>query len=241
MGYFYEKDNFICLQAEYAEFYIPMSYFDKSDFAEDMGNIIKCLGILDVGIFEGGRLKEMKILNVPSKVELNATDYEMRTVNLPGEEKPVPCKVLKYYQGNQIMPSTIIEDSTNAETYLKFVTQGKVPTAVPYSRSLSIWIKNQKMNHVNFGVPSVILELILSVAYRDKKDPTKRFAVALAKNPNLTDYDYKMASIRQICQYTSTFTALTFEDFDSMLTTSLNRTRLHKQEVDSPLEQIIKM
>ena len=97
------------------------------------------------------------------------------------------------------------------------------------------------MNHVNFGVPSVILELILSVAYRDKKDPTKRFAVALAKNPNLTDYDYKMASIRQICQYTSTFTALTFEDFDSMLTTSLNRTRLHKQEVDSPLEQIIKM
>lgn len=241
MEYFYDKDNFICLQAEYAEFYIPMSYFDKSDFAEDMGNIIKCLGILDIGFFVDGKLKEFKILNLPSKVDLFATDYEMRTVSLPGREKPVPCKVLKYYKGNQIMPCTIIEDSTNAETYLKFVTQGKVPSAVPYSKSIGIWMKNQKMNHVNFGVPSVILELILSVAYRDKKDPTQRFAMALAKNPNLTDYDCKMASIRQICQYTSTFTALTFEDFDAMLTTSLNRTRQNKQQADSPLEQIIKM
>ena len=61
------------------------------------------------------------------------------------------------------------------------------------------------------------------------------------KDDNVSDYDYKMASIRQICQYSSTFTALTFEDFDSMVTTSLNRTAEHKSEQESPLEKIIKM
>jgi hypothetical protein len=50
-----------------------------------------------------------------------------------------------------------------------------------------------------------------------------------------------MASIRQICQYASTFTALWFEDFDAMVTTSLNRTRENKPEANSPLEKIIKM
>ena len=50
-----------------------------------------------------------------------------------------------------------------------------------------------------------------------------------------------MASIRQICQYTSTFTAVTFEDLDSMVTTSLNRERENIPETESPIEKIIKM
>ena len=58
---------------------------------------------------------------------------------------------------------------------------------------------------------------------------------------DISQFDYQTASIRQICQYTSTFTALTFEDIDSMITTSLNRSRNKGNEVDSPIERIIKM
>ena len=84
------------------------------------------------------------------------------------------------------------------------------------------------MNSVNLGVPSVIIELILSAAYRYKKDPTKKFSHVIGKDLNVSQFDYTMNNVRQICQYTSTFTALTFEDMDSMVTTSLNRAKTKK-------------
>ena len=37
------------------------------------------------------------------------------------------------------------------------------------------------------------------------------------------------------------FTSIIFEDFDSMVTASINRAREGKEEAESPLESIIKM
>ena len=50
-----------------------------------------------------------------------------------------------------------------------------------------------------------------------------------------------MNRIREICQYTSTFTAVTYEDIDAMITTSLNRTKTKAPEAYSPVEDIIKL
>ena len=97
------------------------------------------------------------------------------------------------------------------------------------------------MNSVNLGVPSVIFELILSAAYRYKKDPTQKFGLAAANDKNINNFDYVMNNIREICQYTSTFTAMTFEDIDAMITTSLNRTKTHSNETFTPIENLIKL
>ena len=74
---------------------------------------------------------------------------------------------------------------------------------------------------------------------RNPADLPQKFA-AVAGKENVSDYGYATASIRQICQYNSTFTALTYEDMDSMITSSLNRSRENKKETVSPVEQIIK-
>ena len=242
-NYFKSDQTSIYLLTPYCEFYIPMDYFDTSaKFAEDRGQVIKVLGIFNVGFFENGKLKEMKVLNLPSWINVYVYDYEVRRVDLPGELAPVSCKVLKFFQGNKVMESSVIEDSTNAETYLDFILKGKIPASVPYDKSLTLWRKNQQLNGVNLGVPSVIEELILSASYRDKNNPANKFAYVIGKDPKgVSPYDYKMASVRQICQYTSTFTAVTFEDIDSMITTSLNRSRDKIPEAESPIEQIIKM
>lgn len=242
MGYFKIINNYICLDAQAMEFYIPKYYFDeKNKFAEKLRYTIKCLGVFDVGIFENGNLKEMKVLNLPSMVDIYVYDYEDRVMTLPNNDEPEPVTVVKYIKGQQIMPTTVVADSTNVESFMNFVLKGKVPSIVPYEKSLQIWMKNQRMNDAGLGVPDVMEELILSVSYRYKKNPHTKFSHVIGKNPNMSQYDYVMNNVRQICQYTSTFTAVTFEDMDMMITTSLNRTRTHSEEAYSPIEDLLKL
>lgn len=242
MGYFTSDDNFIYLDAPYAEFYIPLYYFDESArFAEDTGSIIKSLGVFDVGFFEGETLKEMRVLNLPSRIEFFVSNSEERNVKLPNDEETTPCKVLMYSKGHKIMSNTMVQDSANCEEFLYFIMNGKVPSIVPYEESIKLWHKNQLMNKVNLGVPSVIEELILSTAYRNKDNPGEKFAHRIGKDLSTTQFDYIMNNTRQICQYTSTFTGMTFEDMDSMITTSLKRTKTGGIEAVSPIEDLIKL
>ena len=68
-----------------------------------------------------------------------------------------------------------------------------------------------------------------------------KYATAYGMNPKISEYDYEMAGIRRICQVTSTFSGITFESFDDMVTTSLNRAREHGTETESPLEILFKL
>ena len=241
-SYVRKDGDYIRLVKQYAEIYIPMDFFSLDEgFAQDYGRKVKAMGLLNMGFFENGKFVEFKTINLPTWIELESGIYDERSVQLPGDDFKTMCKVLKYSEGDKIMPSSVEEDSSNAELFLKFITQGKLPQTIPYEKAISVWLKNQKMNSVHLGVPSVILELILSAAYRDRHNLTNKFAWVYAKDPKkVSQFDYKMASIREICRYTSTFTALTFEDIDSMVTSSVNRTRQNIPEPVSPVETTIK-
>lgn len=236
---FRSDGNNIYLNIPYCEFYIPMYYFSSTKkFAEDLSSKINVLGFFNIGIFENGKLKEMKTLNLPTMITINVPDSELREVEMLNGEV-MQCKVIKYLKDANIMQSMIFEDDTNATMFLQCILSGDLPKIIPYSKILEVWMKNQELNNVNFGVSSCYLELILSVMYRNPNNMTEKFA-KIASNKDVSDYDYAAGSIRQICQYNSTFSALTFEDIDSMITTSLNRSRDKIKENPSPVEQIIK-
>ena len=237
MSEFRSDGNYIYLDAPYCEFYIPMMYFDTTKrFAEDLGDKIDVLGVFNVGFFKDGKMTSMRTLKLPTMIQIFVQDSEYREVVLLNGEN-TPCKVVKYLKDAKIMQSMVFNDDAYAKTFLQWITGGKVPSVIPYSKANEVWTKNQELNKVNFGVPSLYRELILSVMYRDPDDMSKKFAAVADEHG---DYDYVMGSIRQICQYNSTFTALTFEDIDSMITTSLNKSREHSKEIVSPVEQIIK-
>lgn len=243
MGYFKSDNKYIYLDTSYAEFYIPKYYFESSgSLAEDRGSVIKGLGLFEVGFFENDKLKEMRILNLPTWTEFFVYESVEREVAFPGgDNTAIPCKVLKYLKGQKIMNADVVKDSSNSEAFLNFILRGKLPTFLKYEDSINVWRKNQELNSVYLGVPSVIQELVLSNSYRYKKDQNKKFSQVIGKDNSVSQYDYMMNNIRQICQYTSTFTALTFEDIDAMVTTSLNRTRTHSEEAYSPVEQLLKL
>lgn len=238
MNIFRSDDRYIYLNTQYCEFYVPTSYFE-SKWMVQLSDTIKGLGLFNIGIFENGELKEIRLLNLPTSVEFYVYDSETRVMNFKGESG-VECMVLKYIKDQKIMESSTIEDSSSAEMYLDIILKGKVPPSIPYTETLNVWIKNQTMNKVSFGVPSSVLEMILAVCYRDKNDMGRKFSKVIGADPNVSEWDYKMAKIREICQYASTFSAMTFEDINSMITTSINRTREKRYEMESPVEKIIK-
>lgn len=240
MSVFRSENGNIYLDSQYCEFYIPMYYFDGAHgkFAVDNGNTINVLGIFNVGIFEKDQLKEMRVLNLPTFITINVYESDIREVTLSTGDQ-LPCKVVKYLKNSNIMSSTIISDDENVKKFLNFLTSGSLPKIVPYSDLLRVWLKNQTINAIDFDVSSCYLELVLSTMCRDKDNLSRKFS-KIASNPGIDDYDYKFVSMRQICQYNSTFTAITFEDMDSMITTSINKSRDKVKENESPVEKIIK-
>ena len=239
MGVFRSDGDYIYLNSSYCEFYIPMEYFDPTvNFSTDMSDKIRTFGFFNVGIFEGGKLKDLRILNLPVIIEIYVYESEIRDVKLSNGEI-TQCKVLKYNKGAKIMEAPYFEDDLNVKTFLNLMMAGKLPKTLPYSKLMQVWDKNLSMSKVNFGLSSFHRELFLSVMYRNPNDLSEKFS-KIACNPGVSDNDYAGASVRQICQYNSTFTAVTFEDIDSMITTSLNKTRTKGNEKESPLEQVIK-
>lgn len=231
----------IILEDSYMELYIPEYFFSPSyKFAEDLGDKYNLFGIVNVGIFSNGKLSYIDTLNCPANLMINVFEMEYREVVLP--DGKTPCRVVKYYKKNKLFKNFIVKDSTNAQLFLRSITYGKLPSSIPYSHSAQFWDKNQSMNDVSFGVPSIIEEVVLRVMYRNPANLSQTYAqIAGLPNSKVGDYGYKMVSVRTVCQYASTFSAITFEDFDAMVTTSVNREREHKSEVDSPVENLFKM
>jgi hypothetical protein len=202
--------------------------------------MLNLFGVTTVGIFKNGEFDHFDTLKIPSWNKYYVYDVDHRAIDLPGVGK-TNCSVYRYVKGSKFCIGEVLEDSDNAQLMLRFVNYGKIPSTVPYQQSIWLWRKNQKMNKVNFGVPSVIQEVVLSTAYRWKKNPAHKFAKVIGKDPEHDPFDYEMASIRRICQVTSTFTGITFESFDDMVSTAINRSKTGGTENPSPLEDLFKL
>ncbi len=233
-------DDNIVFDGHYLECYIP-DYYMSGTLAEQAGSTLKVFGLFSLRTFDGkGNPGKLETLAIPMFISLFAVDVEEKTLALlPGRE-PEKYHVAKFYKGDKITSKYVIPDSTNVEIFLSMMLRGKLPDTIPYDKIIDIWHSNLKLNNVNIGTTSCIPEIIISEIYRDRKNPDHKFATRVGKDPKTSMYDYKTANIREICARQSTFTAITFEDLDSMLTTSLNRDN-DKEQVVSPIEKIIKM
>lgn len=233
----------IVFNGTYMEAYIPDFYFEGK-LAEDYGSSIRVFGLFNIRTFDAkNKPLKLETFNVPTMIYMHPSELEKKVMQLiPGDDsEPEKYRVAKFYKGNIIMPNSLPQDASNVELFLDVLTRGKVPKTIPYSQVLQVWQKNLALNGVKLGVTSTVLEIIISEIYRNKKKPEETFAKLIGKDPRTSEFAYRTANIREICARNSTFAALTFEDMDQMITSSLNINNLNKQETTSPIEKIIKM
>ena len=238
------KDNgeSIVFTGYYMEIYIPENYFSIG-LAEIEGTAIKTFGLLNCIVKDkNDKIVAKSMMNLPTTIVLHFNDIYKTKINLYNDKntEPESYRVLKYYNNDIIMANVVQKDSTSAESFVKLVFGGKL-TNIPYDKILSIWQKNLDLNGVNLGVPSSILELILAEIYRNPTNPNEKFSKYINANPTASKTYYRASNIREICSRNSTFAALTFEDFDTMMTASLNMNKYNKKQVESPIEKVIKM
>lgn len=235
-----KKDEFLMLSAPYMEVYIPTDFFD-SNLAVNSGSFITTLGLLNARVFDSMDSPGfLELLNLPTKITLYPTDMETKKLKLSPilpEENYLVCK---FYKNMPFMRKDLVKSSDNAELFLELLLRGKLPKNIPYEKVLTVWRKNLDLNGINFKVPSSILELIIREVYRDPK--TGEPYGKERGNKDIYEWGhYNTANMRNICAKNSTFAAITFEDFDAMVTTSLNRKKQGKSQNISPIEKIIKM
>ena len=225
------------------EIYVPDSYFERQ-IASVEGVVVKTFGILPCSVFDAN-MKELNsyTINLPTTIMLfyKELSIEKRTIQKYTNAEPESCHVLRFFKNDPIMSNIIQQHSSNVSMFfIKLLCTGKL-TLIPYDKLLEVWERNLELNSANLGLTATAMEVILSEIYRNKDNPNEKFSIAVSKNPNISMYDYRAANIREICSMSSTFAALTFENMDAMITSSLNMKNYNKKQVESPLEKILKM
>ena len=229
----------IILTGDELRCYIPDTYFDKK-VAEIKGDVVESIGVFPCIVYSKDKPGKVETFNIPTKTTFFPTAISAAEISLIPSSNPTRYKILKFFKGDIICKKYIIPNSINVESYFGMMTNKTVPDTTPYGKIMKIWTGNIGINNVNIGVPSVVLELVASEVYRDENNPSNKFALVIGKNPNHSDTGYSQANMREICGKNSTFAAVTFEDIDSAITTSLNMKLYNKDQKISPMEKVIK-
>lgn len=240
--YFKDDGANIIFTGPYMEAYIPAYYFENK-WAEELGDTIKVFGLFNIITFNDANGKSpnpIRCFNVPLYMVTYPSAFEVRKIDLNNTNEPELYTVLKYYPNDVFCPNRTTQELHSFEIFLNVLIGGHLPKSLSYDDIVGVWEKNRELNGINFDVSDTIYELVISEIYRSRKNPVKRFGMEMGANPKTSPYAYKTASPREITKINSTFTGITFENMDEMLTSAVVRSKEDKKENTSPMEEIMK-
>jgi len=231
----YAKDGRI-YSKDYLEIYIPSDY-EADGFAINKGDSFETIGIVYIRSYANGVEGPIKLLNIPSIVNISTYDISNDEIKVNG--RTIKVIVSKYLKDSYILHQSIQEGKGIAESFLNTMLMGKLPRTLQYSKILDIWWRNLEIANVNFKVPSKIYEMIIASIYRNPNNFKERYGQHYGRQSNPNGYDYATGNVRGVVEGLSTFSGLVFEDINRMITTGINNSIEGNEEAVSPLEKII--
>lgn len=229
------KDNKIVFNGVKMECFIPNYYF-KNGYAEEVGTSYYIFGIFET--FHYGNEDDPR-----SKAKRASFQYPLFFYTSPdniseekidighGEQKYI---ILTYFKNAILFENSgIIQDSANVEYYMNLLLNGKLDI-MEYSQIIQMHQLCKHYNNADLDVPAMYEEVLVAEFYRNPKN-TSELARFTATSDN---YYSKGVNEREKVAATSTFSALTFEDKKTMLTSAINAKHEGREEVVSDTEKI---
>lgn len=248
--YLRSDDDYVYLDCEYAEAYIPKDLFAKTDttisesaVAYEYGNGFKLVGVFYIRFADS----ENSTMNgkpntfcYPNVIETYPSSNSVRSVDL-GTGEPVQCRVLEYRKGDIIMNVVNKQDVRNCEQFMGLLNSGRIPSSLSYWEIFNAWMLNFDINGFDPGVPTCVLMGYISELCRAPSDPQTQFRKVIGKDPSIDPYSYMSLDMNEMSAYSSTMSALSFERLGQKITNALIMEKEGIKQPISPIEKVIVM
>lgn len=225
-------------------YYVPEEYFNnttKNPIAQIEGEYTSMLGLCLWGIADkNGKVGELRLLKIPTIFYCKPNRVEkIKQEHLPNTNGPEDYRVLHFKYGDEVISNIRTEKNVdNAELLFKLIVYtAKIPTLVSYEDIWKLFNENSEMNGFNYGLNAQLFCMLTSVLARDTRDITEPFRYTDMKDM----HKYQPLSIRMVPKFISPFTAITSENFDEGIRSSIIMSANMKEEdiPISPLEKVI--
>jgi len=238
-------EDAIRFDGEHLEIYIPKTYFAKG-IAEYFGDRVKTIGMFDFLYFPDGKgaiaKGELHTFKLPMNISFEFDNYYDTSVKLKPEMPKEDYTVYELSRGQLFMDSVIKELSAeNSKKFIGLLHGGNLPPTLKYTDIIKLYHESIGINKVKLNNPSVIFEMIIAELYRSKEKPELPFRMVIGKDGfSGSEFDYTAIDVKKLPSINSTFNAMTFEDIDQAIISSIKKTRNNETENESPIEKIIK-
>lgn len=241
---FLEQDgDSIRFTGDILNIYLPKNYFE-SGVAEYNGNEVNTIAyfFFEVKTFameEKEELGHIYTFKLPARIRFEFDDRNSKTLNLK-DTGDIQYDVLTMNRGSIFVKNINVEKSAaNAKDFLYMLHKGRFPSLIPYDEIIKIYMENLQLNGMSLNCQNCIYEMMLGELMRNKKNVKEPFRKTINK-PNVSPLDYKNINMKNIAFFSSTYSAIGFEDFNKALISSTAKNINNEKEITSPVEKILK-
>ena len=217
-------------------YYVPEEFF-TSDIAEVAGSYVSMIGVCDYAIVTpAGKVSDPKPFRFPTMFLCKPSNIEkVKKLRLGKTKVEKDYRILHFVKDDEVVSQVRVPqiiDNTE-EFYKLMVITGKIPTTIRYDVGQDYFIENMELNGNSYGLTMQLFGILWAELCRDPNDPTKLFCQTAMKDMN----GYKPASIKASPNYTSPYVALSSEQFDESLMSSI---LIDDKDIKySPLEKVV--
>lgn len=222
------------VKKEFLEVILPKKYFDRkiSEFVTDK---INTLGLFDMYAYDDpdgeGKYKKY-VMRFPSMILLTPSNIREETVD--GEF----IYVLEFYKNSIFTESNLFTQSTDPVVkYVDMLFNNYIPKQLSYTTIYTMLKLTATLNKVNYKVPSMILQMIVSEMCRNPNNPNEPFRLLLTKKPDTSESGRQLISLKELSKYATTFGAVSSGYISFGLSRSVINAKTGANELDSTIEK----
>ena len=227
----------IVVNTHHINIYVPAQFFD-SGMANWLGDKCMTTGMFFIETF-GSETAKGKLfkLNIPVALILNFSSKTDVTRQIATSVPEAKYYRLGLEKGDVLIENlNHVQDIESTISFMSFFNSGKVDKSTPYIELHDIFKESARLNSVNLGVPSAMVEVMISEMMRDVKDGDVPYRQIYG---TAKDKGYEPFSVKDVAKTSSVFSALAFEDINASMQIAVKKTIEGKKQFESPIEKAI--